>query len=677
MSREPDHDRQQELFEAAQRLASVGGWEYDLNTERFYWTDEVRRIYELPPEYEPTLQEAIEFFHPADEPAVHAAIDAAVDDGESFEAEWRLETAEDNRRWVRVHGTPQREAGKTVRLQGAVVDITDRKQHKQRLTSLFETGRELLDASTVEEIASLAVESAREVLGLSANAVYLYDDASNVLRPTAVTSEATDTIAEIPTFDPGEGIAWSAFERGEPQVYDDVRTASEVYNPDTPIRSELAVPLGDHGVFLAGSTKQGAFDDRTLSLANILAADIETALDQRARQTELRETTERLETIIQHTPDSLFVLDDEGHVIEANDQACESLGYDSDGDDSFECSALLGSHWSAFGTITDIVDSPADGESTDGDSVDGESTPAEDESTDGESTPEMDVDPFAALRENPETVITIEGRHTRQDGTTFPVRVRITRIDHNGEGAFLAIARDISELTAQQKQLRRQNEQLDQFASVISHDLRSPLSVAKSGVEVARRKGEGHGESLERVGRAHDRMGTLIENLLTLAKNGQTMETADLESVDLSAVVRRSWQTVSTEGAELCIEDDCRLVADESRLRQLLENLFRNSVEHGTSSRTQSKKDDAELTVRVGTLSEGVYIEDDGQGISEAAREEIFEPGYTTHEEGTGYGLEIVRTVAEAHDWEITVTDAAEGGARFELTGIESLRPTE
>ena len=634
MSRDADHKRRQELFEKAQQLAAVGGWEYDLSTKRLYWTDEVRRIFELPPASEPTLQEAIDCFHPADQEAVRTALEAAID-GESFEAEWRLETATGEQRWVRVHGTPNRKAGSVVRVQGAIEDITDRKQHERRLTMVFETSRELLDGDSTDEIASCAVDAAREVLGLTVNGVYLYDEDRDALCPTAVTGDTVDAVENSPTFDRGEGIAWRAFETGEPQVYDDVRTAANVYNPETAVRSELALPLGDYGVFLAGSTEPAAFDDRTLSLANILAADIETALEQLARNTELRETTERLEAIIQHTPDSLFVLDDEGRIVEANDQACASLGYDSGSSEDGQ--TLLGSHWSAIGTVTD----------------------------NGEST--ADSDPLAELRATPDSVITVEGRHTRQDGSTFPVRVRIARIDDGGEGGFLAIARDISELTAQQRQLQRQNDQLEQFASVISHDLRSPLSVAQAGVEVARRTGEGHGDSLDRASQAHDRMKTLIENLLRLARNGQTMAETDLDTIELSEVVRRSWQTVATEDAKLAVENDCRVVADESRLRQLIENLLRNSVDHGGD----------ELTVRVGTLSNGFYIEDDGRGIAEADREQIFEPGYTTADAGTGYGLEIVRTVAEAHGWEVTVTDSATSGARFEITGVDETAPAE
>jgi len=653
VSREANRERQEELFKTAQRLAAVGGWEYDLSTERLYWTDEVRRLFEVPLDYEPTLEEAIGFFHPADQPAVRKTINKAIDDRKAFEAEWRVETAESNRRWVRVHGE-LRQAGSSSRLQGAVVDSTDRKQHKQRLNKLFETSRTLLDASTTEEIATIAVEAAREVLDLPINGIHLYDADRETLRPAAMTQEAAETFGEIPTFEADQAVAWITFESREPQRYDDVRTAPTVYAAETPIRSELVLPLGDHGVFLAGSTEPAAFDDRTQSLANILAADVETALEQLAHETELRETSERLETIIQHTPDALFVLDDEGRIIEANDQACVSLGYDCLGD-SKACSTLLGSHWSDVSTVATAGDSETDGESP------------------------TATDPLAVLRENPEMVVTTESRHTCRDGSRVPVRVRIARIDHDADGAFLAIARDISELSAQQRQLQRQNEHLEQFASVISHDLRSPLSVAKAGVTVAQHKGEGYGDSLERVGRAHDRMGTLIENLLRVAKNGQTMDESDLEPIKLSAVVTRSWQTVSTGRAELCLETDRRVVADESRLRQLVENLVRNSIEHGSATESQSKDhdEDTALTVRVGRLPGGFYIEDDGHGISESARERIFEPGYTTHDEGTGYGLEIVRTIVEAHGWSISVTDSAEGGARFEITGLEHGLPKE
>jgi signal transduction histidine kinase len=73
----------------------------------------------------------------------------------------------------------------------------------------------------------------------------------------------------------------------------------------------------------------------------------------------------------------------------------------------------------------------------------------------------------------------------------------------------------------------------------------------------------------------------------------------------------------------------------------------------------------------VGTFDDGFYVADDGPGVPEADRESVFESGYSTDREGTGLGLTIVQEIAEAHGWEVSVTDSESGGARFEITGVE------
>lgn len=119
-----------------------------------------------------------------------------------------------------------------------------------------------------------------------------------------------------------------------------------------------------------------------------------------------------------------------------------------------------------------------------------------------------------------------------------------------------------------------------------------------------------------------------------------------------------AWEHVDTGDAILDIESSSTLVANEDRLTRLFENLFRNSVEHGGDI----------PTIRVGTLdSGGFYVEDDGPGIPEKNREEIFDRGVTTEDDGTGFGLAIVDVIVGAHDWSITVTDSETGGARFEI----------
>jgi signal transduction histidine kinase len=210
-----------------------------------------------------------------------------------------------------------------------------------------------------------------------------------------------------------------------------------------------------------------------------------------------------------------------------------------------------------------------------------------------------------------------------------------------------------------QRQLQQANERLDRFASIISHDLRNPLTTLKGWIELA--KEDENDAALERCEQVIDRMHELIDDLLTLARAGDVI--AELSDVSLADSVEQSWESVDTRGAELIVDDDISIQADEERLRQLLENLFRNAIEHGVP----------QVAVHVGVIDHGtgVYIEDNGPGIPTDQREDVFESGYSTAEEGTGIGLSIVKEICDAHDWEVHLTDGSDGGARFEITGLE------
>ena len=151
-------------------------------------------------------------------------------------------------------------------------------------------------------------------------------------------------------------------------------------------------------------------------------------------------------------------------------------------------------------------------------------------------------------------------------------------------------------------------------------------------------------------------METLIDSLLGLARAGTSID--DPGDVDVGSVARAAWDTVATTGATLRVETDRRVRADRSRLQQLFENLLRNAVEHGRE----------DVTVTVGALEDGFYVADDGDGVPPGDRERIFESGYTTKEDGTGFGLAIVTEIVEAHGWTVDVTGAEGGGARFEFT---------
>ncbi len=246
------------------------------------------------------------------------------------------------------------------------------------------------------------------------------------------------------------------------------------------------------------------------------------------------------------------------------------------------------------------------------------------------------------------------------------------RDEHGETDGVLVISEDITELKDRERQLARQNERLDRFISVVAHDLRNPLSVANGRVRLAQEDPEGG--HLAAVQTAHERMATLIDDLLTLARQGQSV--SERSPIALADAVRNSWTTVETHNATLNVEVSGTIRADAGRLQQLFENLFRNSVEHGSTGSRAPPGDAIEhgghdLTVTVGHGAAGFYVEDDGPGVPVDRRESVFDPGHSTTPSGTGFGLSIVREIVNAHGWTITVTEGSAGGARFEITGVD------
>jgi GAF domain-containing protein len=221
---------------------------------------------------------------------------------------------------------------------------------------------------------------------------------------------------------------------------------------------------------------------------------------------------------------------------------------------------------------------------------------------------------------------------------------------------FARTAGSALERAGKDRELERQNDRLEAFAGVVSHDLRAPLSVIEGRAELA--LAEEDVSHVESVLRNVDRMDRLIEDLLTMAREGQ--DEAKRRPVRLTRLVRDAWNGIEAGEAILEVTDLPVFEVDPEGFRRVFENLFRNAVEHGGG----------DVTVTVGPLADGsgVHVTDDGPGVPADEREAVFERGYTTG--GTGFGLAIVDGIVRSHGGIVELHEGETGGARFEIRDV-------
>ncbi|AAV47335.1 adaptive-response sensory-kinase [Haloarcula marismortui ATCC 43049] len=513
------------------------------------------------------------------------------------------------------------------------IEPTQSTRRERAIEELHSTARAFMRATTADAVAQVTVDAARTILNMPANAVHFAD--GDGLYPAAWTNQVEELIGMPPVFEPGDGLAWQAFETGETRVHNDVASSPDRYNPDTDIQSELILPLGDHGVLLIGSCEIGAFDDTDVTLARTLSVHATAALNRLDRDRQLREERDFIDQALNTLYDLFYVIGTDGSLQRWNERIPEVTGYSDDEIDEMSVSEFF----------------PAD---------------------------EHETVAAAVEKTRASGRVTVEAEILTADGERIPYEFAGTQLT-DADGApvgTVGIGRDISQRKAYEQQLERQNERLDEFTSIVSHDLRNPLTVAEGNLELAR--AEYDSDALDKVSRAHERMRALIDDLLAFARAGETA--TDLESVALTGIVEECWQSVESDQATLVVEGDRQVQADTAKLRRLLANLLRNSVEHGsTGAQAPADNDtdhsDGSATVRVGVIKDtdrnGFYVADDGPGIPEDDREQVFEEGYSTGENGTGFGLKIVQRLAEVHGWTVTATESEAGGARFEVTGLE------
>lgn len=331
---------------------------------------------------------------------------------------------------------------------------------------------------------------------------------------------------------------------------------------------------------------------------------------------------QRFEALYDQTPDMILFHDRDGTITDVNARAADRLGLDPD---------ALGES-----KIWDI---------------------------DTDADPDRATDFWKAFPEDETTKF--EGTFLTDSGKRIPVEIHLRALDKPA-GEFLAIAREIGERKAAQHQLEqktaaleRQNQRLREFADVLAHDIPNHLTVAEGYLDRLTETRDPNASS--RIRQALERIETLTTDMHTAVQTGEPIQTTKV--VSLAEIATASWGSccVEDEPQSLEIASDGMIQADPGRLKQLFENLYWNSCDHGPE----------DVSIRVGWLPDGFYIEDDGPGIEPDDRERVLDPGVSTGDRHhSGLGLTIVREIARAHDWDLRIRESPDGGARFEFTGV-------
>jgi signal transduction histidine kinase len=552
-------------------------------------------------------------------------------------------------------------------------------EKSEKIRELHHAATDIMAASDVGEVYWTTVEMAESVLDFDFCYISVYrDDAFEVVASTDLEPGST-----LP-YDRDEGVIGESYTKQKGIVTERISHDEGAQPIREEFRSGLSVPVGNDAIFQAISTTEGYYTEHELELAELLVVHTEAALDQARSEQRLKEQKRKIEQL---------------HTVATELESCRTH------DEVFELMLdtsreILGFEWCTLSLVEDgefVIAAASERSPIDV----GETTFSVEDGIAGRvyrtGDPDLTTDIHAL-----DDAIPVSS--DIQSGIQVPVGdIGIYSVMHQQQGAFDETDLELVQLLAasvaeayerievqnqlqhQNQALERQNERLDQFASIVTHDLRNPLNVAQLRTELLSQDVDS--EHIEALVDAHDRMETMLDDLLAIVQTDTIVE--ETEPVDVETMTVGAWRSVDTGAATLQTDfpDEWTVDGAPDVLRHVFENLFRNAVEHGstgsrakpddsvehgsTGNRTQSddsvEHGDSGISVTVGELDDGFYVEDDGPGIPEDEREEVFEHGYTTSDDGTGFGLAIVADLVEAHGWDLTLTDSADGGARFEI----------
>jgi PAS domain S-box-containing protein len=489
---------------------------------------------------------------------------------------------------------------------GVSHDVTDRKEREQSLEKILDASREMSKAKNADEIANVAVRTMEKALKMKLCSMHEYKSSENIFKPLAASDKANQILEDM-VLEEKSSLAGEAFNKEESRIYEDLEQISEVYNPDSVIKSEIIIPVGDYGILISGSKQKRYFGQGEVYLAELLASITKASLERAERETKIREREKELEmksSAMESTMDGIAIADEDGEYIYMNEAHAQMFGKSTE--------FFMGKSWMSL-----YADDEAE---------------------------RIKEEVFPVLEEEGQWMGETVG--VKQDGTEIVQEITLTFMD---DGKLICTNRDITDKKKSKRELEEKNKRLDEFNSIISHDLRNPLNVAMGYLDLYREEGEG--EDLEKIENSLERIKNIIDELMAVSSNSEEMqkEKVSLERALVKAISHKD------EEIDYNVFKDVEVYISSTGLVSMFENLLSNSIKHNNPP----------FEVEVGSTDKGFYYTDNGE--LEEDKEHVEEYGFTTHNDGSGIGVSIIMRIAQVNNWNVELSRTGDGSLRYDF----------
>lgn len=282
----------------------------------------------------------------------------------------------------------------------------------------------------------------------------------------------------------------------------------------------------------------------------------------------------------------------------------------------------------------------------------------------------------------------------RRDGTDFPMLLSVGAIDQAGLQGYVGIIHDLTGMRQAQEQVRNLEEQLlhadrlvilGELTAGIAHEINQPLTAiaayADAGRKLIGRAGSAPGATAaavpnqdmhtiyERIGGQARRAAEVVQRLRGLVRSGQASKARhDINEIIKNILLLFEFE-VKRSGINLLffpLELPEILYVDDIQVQQILVNLVKNSID--AIAEAGNADGHVEIRVRKAGPEILVSVTDNGPGVPEEHRAQLFESFFTTKPKGVGLGLSICKTIAAAHGGTLRYEQPGEGGSRFTLS---------